>query len=170
MPHNTTRREALRGVMTAGKSENSGVWYEQGLHFHCTQCGECCTGTAGYVDFTPTELEAMARHLGLLPDEFLRRYARRRKGWWSLREVEVEGAYDCIFLKRDPRTGRGRCAIYEVRPSQCRTWPFWSENLESPRAWENAAKVCPGVGNGRGKKRAFFSVEQIRRCLEAEGG
>ena len=37
--------------------------------------------------------------------------------------------YDCVFLKEDPERGRKTCSIYPVRPLQCRTWPFWPENL-----------------------------------------
>ncbi|MFM7740581.1 MAG: YkgJ family cysteine cluster protein, partial [Planctomycetota bacterium] len=24
-------------------------WYKDGLRFQCSQCGDCCTGGAGYV-------------------------------------------------------------------------------------------------------------------------
>ena len=30
-------------------------WYEQGLRFGCTQCGNCCTGPEGAVWFTEEE-------------------------------------------------------------------------------------------------------------------
>eukprot|EP00961_Rhodomonas_salina_P046921 629705-Rhodomonas_salina.2 len=28
--------------------------------------------------------------------------------------------------------GKAICSLYEARPKQCRTWPFWPENLASP--------------------------------------
>ena len=28
---------------------------------------------------------------------------------------------------------------------QCRTWPFWPENMSS-KAWTSIAAFCPGVG------------------------
>ena len=62
-------------------------------------------------------------------------------GQMSLREI-ANG--DCTFL--DGRTRR--CTIYPVRPAQCRTWPFWNSNLESPEAWDRAKSVCPGMGQG----------------------
>ena len=59
---------------------------------------------------------------------------------------------DCTFF--DARTRR--CMIYEARPTQCRTWPFWKSNLQSPAAWEAIQKDCPGAGRG-----AFVGLEQI---------
>ena len=147
----------------ARKTTSKREWYAKGLHFHCTQCGECCTGSPGYVDFTPAELEAMARALGILPDELLKAYARRHNGYWSLREVEVDGAYDCVFLRRDPETGAARCAVYEARPSQCRTWPFWPENLESRRAWSEAARQCPGMVEPEALRGRLYPLEEIRK-------
>jgi Fe-S-cluster containining protein len=48
------------------------------------------------------------------------------------------------------------CAIYSVRPMQCRTWPFWKFNLSGPKAWSFAAQRCPGVNRGR-----LHSLEDI---------
>jgi Fe-S-cluster containining protein len=74
-------------------------------------------------------------------------------------EVRNErGQYDCVFLRRDEK-GRGLCSIYPVRPTQCRTWPFWPENLSSKRAWITAKKrtPCPGMDNGK-----LVPIHQIR--------
>eukprot|EP00613_Pedinella_sp_CCMP2098_P066871 CAMPEP_0171980084 /NCGR_PEP_ID=MMETSP0993-20121228/259757_1 /TAXON_ID=483369 /ORGANISM="non described non described, Strain CCMP2098" /LENGTH=393 /DNA_ID=CAMNT_0012632261 /DNA_START=51 /DNA_END=1232 /DNA_ORIENTATION=- len=43
----------------------------------------------------------------------------------------------CVFL--DPL---GKCSIYEVRPLQCRTYPFWPSLLEDAEAW-SAEAVLP---------------------------
>jgi Fe-S-cluster containining protein len=58
----------------------------------------------------------------------------------SLRE-KANG--DCVFYDRN--TG---CTIYTVRPTQCRTWPFWESNIASPEAWRRTCEVCPGSGQG----------------------
>jgi len=61
--------------------------------------------------------------------------------------VEKPGG-DCVFLKRE--AGKATCSIYPVRPLQCRTWPFWTENLRSESAWESRhERVCPGMNNGQ---------------------
>ena len=132
-------------------------WYADGLHFTCHQCGNCCTGPPGYVWFSATEGKAIAEHLGLSEAEFYRRYARKKRGRYSLTEVKRGDQYDCVFLQRDEH-GKALCSIYPVRPTQCRTFPFWPEHLESREAWDEAAKDCPGMRHGK----VFFPPEQIR--------
>lgn len=51
---------------------------------------------------------------------------------------------DCTFFDPDTR----RCSIYPVRPTQCRNWPFWLSNLETPDAWTDTQTECPGAGKG----------------------
>ena len=144
--------------------QKTGEWYAEGLPFTCTQCGNCCTGSPGYVWFHYDELVAMAKFIGIEPDEFLMRYARREGDGWSLREVEREGQFDCVFLKQDAVTGCRTCSIYQVRPTQCRTWPFWPDNLRSPRAWKAAAKrtPCPGMLKSLDGEGTFYPIEKIR--------
>ena len=36
------------------------------------------------------------------------------------------------------------CTVYPVRPLQCRTWPFWPENLSSKQSWDHAASAVMG--------------------------
>ena len=135
-------------------------WYADGLRFSCTQCGNCCSGPPGYVWFHLDELKAMADHLKMLPHEFLRQYAHKVDGHWTLNEVQRDGQYDCVFLARNPKTNRGTCSIYHVRPTQCRTWPFWDYNLASPERWNDAARGCPGIN--RGNKYTFVQIETQR--------
>jgi Fe-S-cluster containining protein len=80
--------------------------------------------------------------------EFSSRFVRRVHDRYSL--VEKPGG-DCIFW--DKQAG---CTVYPARPVQCRTWPFWPENVKSPDAWEHVCQVCPGSGHGR-----VYSVEEI---------
>ena len=138
---------------------NDGQWYDQGLRFQCTQCGNCCTGPPGYVWCDDREAQTLAAHLGLTVAEFRRRYAHQAHGRWTLNEQwneQVHG-YDCVFLRRDPVSGKALCSVYEHRPNQCRTWPFWELNLQSHAHWHRAARDCPGMNTGR-----FYPVEQVR--------
>ena len=66
----------------------------------------------------------------------------------SLAEKPSAFGNDCIFLDRQAVPGRAVCALYEARPTQCRTWPFWKSNLASPRHWDRASRGCPGMDNG----------------------
>lgn len=124
-------------------------WYREGLAFECTRCGACCTGAPGYVWVDAEEIARLAENRGESVEDFGRRYVRRVGHRLSL--IERPGG-DCIFW--DKSAG---CTVYEARPVQCRTWPFWLENIASPEDWDHVTSVCPGSGRGR-----VFTVEEIR--------
>ncbi len=134
-------------------------WYAAGLRFECTQCGNCCTGPPGYVWFTEEEGRAMAAAMDLSEEDFLEQYARRVRRRWTLKEIDAKDGYDCIFLDRVSEPGKALCGVYDARPSQCRSWPFWPEMLESERAWELARRTtpCPGMNTG-----PLIRIEDIR--------
>ena len=115
-------------------------WFRDGLPFTCTQCGHCCTGEPGYVWVTDAEVRALAASRGEKPSEFVAVYTRPAKGKRTLRE-KANG--DCVFWE----AGRG-CTVYAHRPAQCRTWPFWESNVETPEDWERTVALCPGSGEG----------------------
>jgi uncharacterized protein len=117
-------------------------WYRDGLKFACTGCGDCCTGAPGYVWLSPTEIEAMAAVVGLPVEEFQRRHVRTVRGRKSL--IEYANG-DCVFFDGKSR----KCGVYDARPQQCRTWPFWKSNLATPTAWQQIADRCPGCNRGR---------------------
>lgn len=116
-------------------------WYRDGLPFACTQCGNCCTGSPGFVWVNQAEIEAIAAHLGISTGALLLERTRLAFGQRTLLDY-ANG--DCTFF--DPQTRR--CTIYPVRPRQCRTWPFWNSHLESREAWDAAAEGCPGMNTG----------------------
>jgi len=141
-----------------GLFTKSPPWYAAGLAFECIGCGRCCAGPEeGYVWVTAEEIRAIARHLGISEKQMRRRYARRVGARMSL--VELDESRDCVFLEPDGAGGR-RCRIYPVRPTQCRTWPFWPGNLRSPDAWCAAAARCPGINRG-----PRYSREQIEERM-----
>lgn len=139
--------------MTAEKTAGQ-PWYQDGLQFTCTMCGKCCTGEPGYVWVTDAELAALAAFLGEPEDQVRAVHTRRARGRRTLRE-KANG--DCVFYDR-----RKGCTVYPVRPIQCRTWPFWESNVESPEAWERTTQICPGSGEGE-----LIPVEEISRRVRA---
>ena len=138
-------------------------WYANGLKFSCTQCGNCCTGPPGAVWFNETEGRAMAKKMGLSKKSFYEEFARKIGASWSLKERIFEGKYDCIFLDRSGK--KPSCSLYEVRPMQCRTWPFWPESLASPEAWERIKRETPCEGMNQGK---LIPIEEIRIQRDAK--
>jgi Fe-S-cluster containining protein len=124
-------------------------WFQNGLRFQCTQCGNCCTGAPGFVWVNKEEIQALAEKLGLEIDDFERKYVRTVGIRKSL--VEFPNG-DCVFFDNKAR----KCTVYSVRPRQCRTWPFWDSNVRTKEAWDETCQVCPGSGKGQ-----IVPVEQI---------
>ena len=133
------------------------TWYSNGLRFECTQCGNCCRnhGDYSYVYLSSRDILNIAGHLKLPPKRFVEEHCRIEDGWVTLRMDEPA----CEFLMED-----NRCAIYPVRPKQCRTWPFWEENLKQA-TWNGPVKdCCPGIGQGELTPAA--EVDRIARETE----
>lgn len=129
-------------------------WYKDGLQFRCTQCGKCCAGPEpGFVWVSDDEVEAIAEFLGEPVAEVTQLYTRLSGRERTLRE---KANHDCVFYDRE----RG-CTIYRVRPRQCRTWPFWESNVNTPEDWQHTCEICPGSGKGD-----LISVEEITWRLQ----
>jgi uncharacterized protein len=132
-------------------------WYRDGLQFTCTECGDCCSGSPGFVWVTNEEIAALAVAIGIdvksFEDQFVRRVGARK----SLKELP---GGDCVFLDGQSR----RCTVYAARPRQCRTWPFWESNLKTPDDWRHTCRVCPGSGTGR--LYSLGEIEEQRRTVK----
>lgn len=135
-------------------NDNKNCWYAAGLHFGCMQCGNCCSGPAeGYIWVAVPEIRLIAQFLNITTRELKKKFLRRVGFRRSI--IENTETYDCIFLREN---GKGKtCSIYPVRPSQCRTWPFWPYNLASPCDWNITGQKCPGINRG-----SKYDLEQIR--------
>ncbi len=132
---------------------NSTPWYVGGLSFECLQCGACCAGPdEGYIWVTKREIALIAKHLNEPAEQLWGKYIKRMGRRATIIEKPV--TRDCIFLTNTD--GKWTCAIYPVRPNQCRTWPFWPDNLTTPDHWNRAAMKCPGISRGR-----LYSLEEI---------
>ncbi len=114
-------------------------WFSEGLRFKCTGCGQCCTGSPGYVYLSSVDLERLSTHFNLSQEEFTRKYARYVDGQYAL--LEDSKNYDCVFYKDK------KCTVYESRPTQCRTFPWWVYHLREPSDWEAAASRCEGINH-----------------------
>ena len=115
-------------------------WYKDGLKFECTQCGDCCTGAPGFVWVSMEEIANLAELVGESITDFEAKFVRNVGSKKSLTEYDNG---DCVFFEDR------KCSVYEARPKQCRTWPFWDSNLKSKRHWEATCNICPGSGQGK---------------------
>jgi len=117
-------------------------WFEKGLRFECTQCGDCCTGAPGYVWVNREEIAALAKRFAMGVADFEKKYVRQVGIRKSL--IEYDNG-DCVFFDNKAR----KCTVYHERPRQCRTWPFWESNVRTEEAWKQTCEVCPGSGKGK---------------------
>lgn len=153
-------QEVLRQSFVSAPGEYP-AWAADGLRFTCLRCGGCCSGEPGYVWVSEEECRQIADYLGMTFDAFTRRHVRRAGQRLSLLEKRNG---DCEFLERD-ESGKSGCVVHMVRPSQCRTWPFWRSNLKSARSWEQAAQHCPGINQGQ-----LWSPESVAAALRETSG
>jgi Fe-S-cluster containining protein len=127
-------------------------FYQGGLRFECQGEGKCCAsrGEYGYVYLSFNDRRRLAAHFGITATEFTIRYTQKEDGLYQLKYA----GRDCPFFADK------RCSVYEARPWQCRTWPFWPENMNRT-VWESeVASYCPGAGKGR-----LYSAEEIEEII-----
>lgn len=134
-------------------------YHRKQLHFACTGCGACCTGTAeDYVAVDPSEQEKIRAYLGISRRWFRRRYLVHVDDYTDGLASSAGG--NCVFLD-----DAMRCRVYPVRPRQCRTYPFWPEIVHSERTWRREAQRCEGIGCGTAisLKRIETALRTVRR-------
>ena len=86
---------------------------------------------------------------------------------------EEDEGRGCVFLSKE-----GQCGIYEARPIQCSTYPWWPSLLESEEAWEDEAVVpddqegehwneedggCEGIGHAASERVPSAVIDERRQ-------
>lgn len=105
----------------------------------CASCaGRCCTGESGYIFVTTAEIEKIAALLKMSVNDFGVEYLFKKGYKYSLKERIHEGSFECVFYDR---VSNG-CQIYEARPSQCISFPFWDYFKEH---LDELKDECPGI-------------------------
>lgn len=112
----------------------------------CLTCANCCKTTGPL--FTIADVERIARHLRMKPQQFTDRYLR----------VDEDGdlvlqSVPCTFLDTE-----NYCMIYEVRPKACREYPHTDRKKFqqiSNLTLKNVA-ICPA---------AFAVVEEMKKKM-----
>lgn len=99
------------------------------------------------------EIKKASSFLGITQHVFAKLYLRIVNGRISLLE---RNNGDCIMYEDG-------CKIYSVRPSQCKTFPFWKSNLENRDQWEKQKDTCPGIGKGR-----LHTLKDIENYLKSD--
>jgi uncharacterized protein len=125
---------------------------DDGVRFECVAgCTKCCA-IPGMVFVKSDEIPRIADFFKMTKEGFTKKYLHRH--WADVYNLDFPDTEPCIFLKEDG------CAIYEVRPSQCRTFPFWPENMSNPKVWRDLEKLCPGIGEGK-----TYKIDEIVKIM-----
>lgn len=137
-------------------------FYAQGIRFTCARCSACCRGEPGYVFLTKADLKRLLRRLGLDFKRFFHDYCTLVDAGngmaLSLREVtRNKSSNDCVLW------GEKGCSVYEDRPVQCSTYPFWPSIMGSRASWKREASACPGIDSGEPRSRNYIEERLLER-------
>jgi uncharacterized protein len=109
------------------------------IRFTCQDgCANCCDQD-GFVYLSEGDVKRAAKFVGLRQKAFEEKYIYRTA---HMRRFRKPRDRQCPFLEDK------KCAIHPAKPTQCRTFPFWPELIESRKEWARTAKHCPGIGKG----------------------
>lgn len=96
----------------------------------CEKCnGKCCRGgKRSYLWINEDEIRVLSEYLNINIDEFKKQYLYLFDRRWSVKDLKINGKYQCVFLNGET----GKCEVYIARPEQCRTYPFWKRFKKYP--------------------------------------
>jgi len=108
----------------------------------CDSCnGNCCIGESGYIWINAQEIQSLALHLNLSVEDVKFRYLNKIGYKYSIKEIQLsQNNFACYFFNVEKK----QCTVYEARPMQCRTFPFWDYFKENE---EEVYKECPAIKN-----------------------
>lgn len=104
---------------------------------------------------TLEDRQRFAKHFNMTEKAFTKEFCQKTDGIYHL--IERKNNPDCLFLEGN------KCSAYEARPTQCRTWPFWSENMNAKTWSEEISSFCPGVGKG-----PLISSVEIEKAIKIQ--
>ena len=131
--------------------------YNEGIKFECQGSSNCCVSrdSYGFVYLSIKDIKKLANYTKLNIADFLKLYCDKTNGFKQLKEKNKNG--NCLFLTN------AKCSVYSARPTQCKTWPFWSENMNAKKWNKDISKFCPGVGKGK-----LISKSEINRNIRED--
>jgi uncharacterized protein len=132
--------------------------------FNCQKCSACCRHEPGAVFLRKEDVELITNFLYIPEEDLLKKYCRGLlKGEKNIVALKEKANYDCIFWDK-------KCTIYEARPLQCRTFPYWPFLVESQKDWNEECYRCPGI-NVKGditieERYKFYESEKYSEYME----
>jgi uncharacterized protein len=133
--------------------------------FKCQRCSSCCRKSPGVVFLTKEDAEKIINYLKISMNDFINKYCREIfRNDKSILGLLEKPNFDCIFWEN------GGCAVYQARPIQCVTYPYWPVILESENRWNNEMNNCLGI-NKKGSltiedKINYYILEKNAKYME----
>jgi Fe-S-cluster containining protein len=146
-------------LLKSAKIPREKLFYAGGLRFSCICCSDCCRLEPGMVFLRKKDVERLVYQLKMGYVDFIETFCRWVPSGCGREQLSLKekSNYDCIFWKEG-------CTVYEARPLQCSTYPFWPSILASEKTWNST--ICPGMG--KGKMHCFKEIESALLLQEAE--
>jgi Fe-S-cluster containining protein len=104
------------------------------MKFSCKNCGKCCQGN-GFVYLELKNVIDISNYLKIKRDDFIKNFLN----------CDGDDKYYLGGINKPCPFYENECKIYEVRPYQCRCYPFWYYIVRSKKDWNNEAKLCKGM-------------------------
>lgn len=106
----------------------------------CDSCnGNCCIGESGYIWISKIEIENLAKHLNISINDLGMKYLTKIGYKYSIKELRLDKEnFACVFFDLNKK----QCSIYEARPSQCKTFPFWDYFKKNEK---EVYEECPAI-------------------------
>ena len=146
---------------------------ENGIEFSCQMCGTCCRGfDEGEVYVYQDDILRLTQSLNITKKSELSKFARQYlkiindSFFWKEPGAERGKTYrfknlgfkfagedeHCHFLQENS------CTVHEIRPFQCKCFPFWHMLVSSRKNFIDYSKKCPGLKVLKGR---YYSKEEI---------
>jgi hypothetical protein len=152
---------------------------DSGMYFKCQGCGECCSSSQeGYVFIYQSDVNRLQAFLNLPIAEIAQKYLSIEDYEYNIWDKDLndtdkrehlptlilnyDSTQDCIFLDR--KDGKTICNIYEVRPLQCKLYPFWNLIMLSSLHFKSSEAACMGM-NVSHIKDHYYSPQKIKELL-----
>lgn len=123
---------------------------DEALRFECTQCGACCE-RPGVIYMEDEDIARIAEHLKISVEEVQSEMLTQEGGLWV---IKVTRSRQCRFYVDK------KCTIHDIKPLQCKSYPFWPENVCTRADWLEVKPDCEGIDKGRS-----YDAETVRRIL-----
>ena len=125
--------------------------------FSCVPgCTQCCR-RPGNLTLTREDVVRIAQYMKMSIRRFEKTYTERVDGRSNVKLEGPEAA--CPFLGGDENNGW--CQIHDVKPLQCKTYPFWPHIAEDEDRWKREAERCPGIGQGPVISKKLVQIQLV---------